>query len=95
MQTLMGDSSDGIPGIPGMGPKTSEKLINNTKKVEYYQEVLKIYIERFGIKDGICKFTETFNLVYMLRTPEEVLKYTGSSLPELVLYNSNSVINEG
>ena len=94
MQTLMGDSSDGIPGIPGMGPKTSEKLINNTKKVEYYQEVLKIYIERFGIKDGICKFTETFNLVYMLRTPDEVLKYTGSSLPELVLYNSN-VVKDG
>jgi len=95
MQTLMGDSTDGIPGIPGMGPKTSEKIIKNVKKVEYYQETLKIYVEKFGVKDGICKFTETFNLVYMLRTPEEVLKYTGSSLPELVLYNSNSVINEG
>jgi len=57
--------------------------------------VIEKYIEKFGLKDGICRFTETFNLVYMLRTPEEVLKYTGSSLPELVLYNSNSVINEG
>jgi len=94
MQTLMGDSTDGIPGIPGMGIKTSEKIIRETKTVQYYQEVLRIYIEKFGIKDGICKFTETFNLVYMLRTPEEVLKYTGASLPELVLYNSNSVFHE-
>jgi hypothetical protein len=95
MQTLMGDSTDGIPGIPGMGPKTSQKIINNTKFIDYYQRVVKIYVEKFGIKDGICKFTETFNLVYMLRTPDEVLKYTGSSLPELVLYNSNFGIYEG
>ena len=94
MQTLMGDSTDGIPGIPGMGPKTSEKIINETKYVDYYQQVLRIYIEKFGIKDGICKFTETFNLVYMLKTPDEVLKYTGNPLPELVLYNSNFISND-
>jgi len=92
IQTLMGDSTDGIPGIPGMGIKTSEKIINETKDLEHYQQVLKIYIEKFGIKDGVCKFTETFNLVYMLRTPEEVLRYTGSDLPDLVTQEiSNSL----
>jgi len=95
MQTLMGDSTDGIPGIPGLGAKTAEKIINKNDGItSYEQDVLKIYIEKFGVKDGICKFTETFNLVYMLKSPDEVLKYTGNPLPELVLYNSNMVKDE-
>ena len=84
IQTLMGDSTDGIPGIPGMGIKTSQKLIEDNPDDKYYEKVLSVYIDKFGPKDGVCKFAETFNLVYMLRTPEEVLKYTGSALPELV-----------
>jgi DNA polymerase-1 len=96
-QTLMGDSTDGIPGIPGLGPKTADKLIDTMPDIlEYSGVVLEKYIEKFGNKDGICRFAETFNLVYLLRTPEEVLTYTGSSLPELKLNLStlNMVENE-
>ena len=72
MQTLMGDSTDGIPGIPGLGAKTALKIINkNDGSTTYEQDVLKIYIEKFGQYDGICKFTETFKLVYLLRSEEE------------------------
>lgn len=85
MQTLMGDSTDGIPGIPGLGLKTAEKIIkNNDGNTSYAQDVLKIYIDKFGDATGISKFTETFNLVYMLRTKEEVLKHTGKPLPDLL-----------
>lgn len=28
MQTLMGDATDGYPGIPGIGPKRAEKILN-------------------------------------------------------------------
>ena len=74
MQTLMGDSTDGIPGIPGLGAKTAEKIINeNDGNTSYEQDVLKIYIEKFGQYDGICKFTETFKLVYLLKTEEDIL----------------------
>ena len=96
-QTLMGDSTDGIPGIPGLGPKTADKLIDTMPDIHTYPAiVLEKYIEKFGNKDGVCKFAETFNLVYMLRTPEEVVEYTGSPLPELKLNLSplNMVENE-
>ena len=90
MQTLMGDSTDGIPGIPGMGPKTSEKIINETKYVDYYQQVLRIYIEKFGIKDGICKFTETFKLVYLLKTEEDILYNIRKPLEPIEFISINS-----
>tara|TARA_B110000902_G_C14265061_1_gene571108 strand:- start:1653 stop:2417 length:765 start_codon:yes stop_codon:yes gene_type:complete len=95
MQTLMGDSTDGIPGIPGLGEKTAEKIIkSNDGSTSYAQDVLKIYIEKFGNAEGISKFTETFNLVYMLRSPEEVLKYTGNPLPELEVFNAKKTEDE-
>ena len=31
-QVLMGDSTDGIPGLPGVGAKTSENWLKNRKK---------------------------------------------------------------
>ncbi len=38
--SLMGDSSDNIPGVPGVGPKTAEKLINQHKTLEGVYEAL-------------------------------------------------------
>lgn len=96
MQTLMGDSTDGIPGIPGLGAKTAEKIINaNDGITSYAQDVLQVYIDKFGTIEGISKFTETFNLVYMLREPEEVIKHTGNPLPELEVFNAKVVKDEG
>ena len=40
MKGLMGDTSDNIPGVPGIGPKTAEKLIRSYHTVESVLEHL-------------------------------------------------------
>ncbi len=91
MQTLMGDSTDGIPGIPGLGAKTAEKIIaNNDGTTSYEQDVLKVYVDKFGHYDGICKFTETFKLVYLLTSEKEVLYNTRKPLEPLEFISINS-----
>ncbi len=45
-QALIGDSSDNIPGVPGIGPKTASKLINEFHTLENIYE----NIEKAGTK---------------------------------------------
>lgn len=46
---LMGDSSDNVPGVPGVGPKTAQKLINE------YGSLDKLYAEIDGMKKSKMK----------------------------------------
>lgn len=72
-QCLMGDSTDGIEGIPGMGPKGAENILGNIKLSEgnlkdaYRLAVSWAYINKFGEDIGIQKFYENYMLV-KLRT---------------------------
>ena len=86
-QMLMGDSTDGIQGIPKVGPKTADSWLKNITPQDMPKFVLEKYIEKFGIHEGITKFAETFKLVYILKTKEDVLRETGIELPDLVTYD--------
>jgi len=85
-QMLMGDSTDGIVGIPKVGPKTADKWLEPLLPNEMPTYVLNKYIEFFGQAVGITKFAETFKLVYMLKTDDDVLRETGLVLEPLALY---------
>ena len=51
LKALMGDSSDNIPGVPGIGEKTAMDLVRR------YGEIKKIYenLDRLEIKEGVRK----------------------------------------
>lgn len=82
-QMLMGDSTDGIQGIPKVGPKTADTWLKDLLPNEMPEFVLNKYIEKFGIFAGVSNFAETFKLIYMLKSKEEALKETGIELSDL------------
>ena len=84
-QMLMGDSTDGIQGIPKVGPKTAETWLKDIPNDEMPAFVLNKYIEKFGIHEGMCNFAETFKLIYILKSEEDVLRETGIELSKLVI----------
>ena len=92
-QTLMGDPTDGIPGLPKVGPKTAETWLNYMPLQNMPAFVLNKYIEKFGNHEGIRKFAETFRLVYILKSKEDVLRETGIELKDLVI-NDVKPLNE-
>jgi len=71
IQTLMGDSTDNIKGIPGVGIKTAENwLKDRTKDFEGF--ALRKYVEELGMVVGINEFYKNFKLVYLLKTVEDI-----------------------
>ena len=87
-QVLMGDSTDGIGGLPKVGPKTAELWLKNIGREEMPAFVLNKYIEIFGNHEGILKFVETFRLIYILKSKEEVNTEIGIMLPELEVFDT-------
>ena len=97
-QMLMGDSTDGIIGIPKVGEKTAEKWLNELAEDPRYgsmpEFVVRKYVEKFGNWEGIHRFAETFKLVYILKTKEEAYKETGLPLPNLIISELETTKNE-
>jgi 5'-3' exonuclease len=81
-QVLMGDSTDNIQGIPGVGIKTAENWMKDREK-EIEGFVLKKYVEKFGVLEGLEQFFITFKLVYLLKTKEDVMREVKLELPKI------------
>tara|TARA_R110000765_G_scaffold225027_1_gene328958 strand:- start:71 stop:844 length:774 start_codon:yes stop_codon:yes gene_type:complete len=90
-QVLMGDSTDGITGIEGVGDKISSHWLKNKVK-EFEPFALRKYVEKYGMTEGIFKFTQTFRLVYLLTTDADIEReIRPKKVPELVILDNNSV----
>ena len=90
-QMLMGDSTDGIQGIPKVGPKTADAWLQSPNTQQMPMFVLEKYIEKFGYAEGISKFAETFKLVYMLKCKKDVLRETGIMLDDIITYDIKQI----
>lgn len=69
-QVLVGDRTDNVfTGLNRVGDKTADKILEESLNVNqrYLIASINAYIQQLGLKDGINKFTEVFNLVYLLR----------------------------
>lgn len=78
-QVCTGCPTDQVKGLKGVGDKTADKYFDSFKdKFDNLEtKALNLYIEKEGLKQGISHFSETFNLVYLLTTPEEAKFITG------------------
>jgi len=79
---LMGDSSDNVPGVPGIGPKTAEKLINQHQSLEGVYEALdgmkksKMKERLAENKDEAFLSRDLIRLKYDAEIPAELAAYT-------------------
>ena len=79
--SLMGDSSDNVPGVPGVGPKTAEKLINQHGSLEGVYEALEDMKksklkERLGEnKDKAFLSRDLIRLKYDVAVPDDLSGY--------------------
>jgi len=84
MLGLQGDTSDNIPGIPGIGPKTAAELLKQYKTVEgvvaHAAELKgkqKERVEQFGDQAILSKKLATIITNVPIEFNEEALRYTG------------------
>lgn len=70
-QMLVGDTTDNIPGVRGLGPKRSEKLLPYGMAAnEACQVVRSIYEKEFGTT-AQERFSEIANLLWIRREPDQ------------------------
>lgn len=80
---ITGDSTDGIPGVKGKGPKYAEKLFNGfcegIPKDRWYRDiVLQCYIDVYGEYEGICNFYDNYRCLKILDKWHEPLEFLKS-----------------
>jgi DNA polymerase I len=90
MLGLQGDTSDNIPGIPGIGPKTAAELLKQYKTVEgvvaHASELKgkqKERVEQFGEQAILSKKLATIVIDVAVPWNEEDLVYTGPDAEKL------------
>jgi DNA polymerase-1 len=64
---LMGDSSDNIPGVPGIGPKTASKLINEFGDIESVLAAAP-EMKKSKMRDNLIEFADQARLSRILVT---------------------------
>ena len=68
LKSLMGDSSDNIPGVPGIGPKTATELLLNFGSLDRVYDNLQTDLIRPKIREKLENYKDSAYLSYDLAT---------------------------
>jgi DNA polymerase-1 len=71
-QIIMGDSTDNIPGVPGIGPKKAEKLLLEEPPAV---AACKAYEKHYG-EEGYNYLLANGKLIHILRTPTDYFNFS-------------------
>lgn len=94
-QMIVGDSTDNIAGIQGIGKIGAEKMLQDVAVPDYSAVVLKAYIAKYGEREGVEKFYESYKLLKLIDICEDG-GLEDSIVPEplTVDYNGHSELSE-
>lgn len=78
IQSIMGDSTDNITGIPGKGEKKAEALLAGTRPELHPLIAYKAYLEHYKNSSlALHEYQKNFKQVYILRTDEDFMEAVG------------------
>jgi hypothetical protein len=73
VQLLMGDSTDFIRGVEGIGEKTAKKLLQNVKDEKLMMTICYTeYLKAYGSSKAWAYLCETAALLHMLRSEDDI-----------------------
>jgi len=70
VQAIMGDKTDNIPGIEGIGPVKAQAILDKVSPPNYMEITIQAFIKKYGQRVGILKFAESYAMVKLLAEPE-------------------------
>jgi predicted methyltransferase len=79
-QIIMGDSTDNIPGVPGIGPKKAEKLLLEDPPAI---AACKAYEKHYG-EEGHNYLLANGKLIHILRTPTDYFHFSRTQYDQAV-----------
>ena len=71
LQMLKGDPTDNLPGLPKIGPKKAEKMLNGVPMERRKNRVIAAYRAKYGIVNWKEKLLETANGIHILRSHDD------------------------
>jgi DNA polymerase-1 len=74
LQILKGDPTDNLPGLPKVGPKKAEKMLQGVPMERRKSRVLAAYRAKYGRGKWEEKLLETANGIHILRSPDDYFK---------------------
>src|SRR6185369_17787536 len=69
---ITGQTGDNIKGVPGKGQAFVKKLFNSVfeGETDFYEEVFRVYVEHFGLHEGIHEFYKNYVSLKILEKKE-------------------------